>query len=60
MTNPVKKRPTESKPEQKKKSAPSPETMKVETNPKVAGKVKFIPHLELSLVATVLDFASND
>lgn len=60
MTNQIKKRITEPKPEEKKQSGPTPESLKAFLNPKATSKVKVISQLELAMVATVLDFTSND
>jgi hypothetical protein len=60
MTNQIKKRVHESKTEEKKYSGPTPESLKAFLSPKVISKVKFVSPLELALVATVLDFTSND
>jgi hypothetical protein len=43
-----------------KVAAPSAESLKVLMNPKSGTKIKVISHLELALVATVLDFTSDD
>lgn len=60
MSNLIKKRAFEVKSEELKLAAPSPETLKVAMNPKCGTKIKIISHIELALVATVLDFTSDD
>ena len=60
MSNLIKKRTFEVKSEEHKLAAPSPEALKVPINPKCGTKIKIISHIELALVATVLDFTSDD
>jgi hypothetical protein len=60
MSNLIKKRTFEVRPEEHKLAAPSPETHKVPLNGKFGTKIKIISHIELALVATVLDFTSDD
>jgi hypothetical protein len=60
MTNHTMKRENAPKIEEKKLPGPSPEGLKVIVQKPAVPKIKIISQAELALVATVLDFTSDD